>query len=312
MKTKELMKRFFYREDRGQYGEHHTSTRGVPDLGEFDAKITGSNHSRQERDRRVRHRCFQAESDKVIGDFALYIAQQELPKIKEYIRQADEKQKSSVSAGSDERGRRHGEKASAANSSAKKLGKDDQLAAALMSQYMGFILIARLHEDLNDARNDTDDAKERAEHLANELRNVKAEQIPFQEQSRPMQGSVEAEHWRNQFEKSEAERWVLEDEVSSFRRQLRQNSHSRGSPFMHSSLPSPLVSVHEGTPRIDTKGPLLTPVLNQGESDMQQRKRKRITLEPPTVSIQINGQHRLPLSPAPSYDGSPSPSYCQG
>lgn len=319
MKTEELMRKFFYREDRGQYGEHHTSTRGVPSLGEFDEdagpKIRGSdNHRHQERGRRVRHRCFQAESDKCIGDFPLNIAQQEMSKIKEYIREAHEKQKASMLAGSAGKDRRHSEKASATSSSAKKLGKDDQLAAALMSQYMGFILIARLQQDLTQARDDIEAANERVNHLANELREVKEEQTVFQEPGIYMQDSIQAEHWRHRFETSEAERQVLEDEVSSLRRQLRQNSHSRGSitPYMHCSLPSPLVSVHEGTPRTEAHGPLLTPVLIQDESEMHQRKRKRFTLEPPTISIKVNGQHRLPLSPAPSYDGSPSPSLYQG
>lgn len=163
MDIPQLMSSFFYREDRGKYGEHHTSTRGAAAAAfqeasdDVEYKAKGSdNHRHQEQGRRVRHRYLQAESDECISTHDLEMAQKELPNVKKIIQEMHEQNKALAGSAQAIEGYQHEKAPRGTSATGKKLGKDDQLLAALMSQYVSFVLIFRLHKKVVDVQQDNE------------------------------------------------------------------------------------------------------------------------------------------------------------
>lgn len=312
MDIDQLMSAYFLREDRGKYGEHHTSTRGVPDFdrSEEDTRRTGKgsdNHRHQEQGRRVRHRYLQGGSDECISTFILDMAQDELPKIKEIIRQMHSQNKTAEKAGACAE-ERQGAKSYSSTGTARKLGKDDQLTAVLMSQYVAFIIISRLQETIADCRAENEALRSQFDCLTAPEERV--EQRPktdaMDNYRRPC---VEATNWRDQCERLEADKRSLQDEVGALRQQLRDIK------ICHETSPlpiSPLLPVPSATAS-ETKRPLActedsswVPLPTQTRSAAGSFKRQRTGLVPPRTTIMhINGQHRLPPSPTPSQDDAP-------
>ena len=130
----ELLKLVYYREERSPYGEDHTSTKSKKG-GQHDPSprkmAAKTSHQYQEQDRRFRHRALQAENDMCAGTFIAELAEQNLPWIKETINAFPR------------------EEPVEADRKLKRLGKDEQLAAAALTPHLMTVLICRLCEALS-------------------------------------------------------------------------------------------------------------------------------------------------------------------
>lgn len=292
MNIPELLHAFYYRSDRGKYGENHTSTRGTVTFdqgaGGRHRRSTGNEkHRRKEQGRRVRHRGLQAESDELISTFTLEMAQKIFPKVKAGIEKMHGSRKSPRDTSLDDELDQHDGKLRAANGAGKKLGKDDQLTAALVHQHLTNILIFRLLEDI--------------EVLENESALLKSEGLK-QEDASSLDGDNKSSYWRQRFENSEAERINLEKEVLRFQLQWQEEA-SRTRNFPQPTLPL-LVGITTKKRCFDTREErnVNTSRIHDARRDHQVKRRHLdASLELPPIALHCTG---LP-SPAPSFNGSP-------
>lgn len=302
MNLPEMLHAFYYREDRGTYGEHHTSTRGVASFNEgnegAERKPKGSeNHRHQEQGRRVRHRCLQAESDKLISTFILELAQKIFLRIKANIEKMHDPRKPSRDPSPEtgvcqQEGRLRG-----ANGAGKKLGKDDQLTAALVAQHLANILIFRALEKLDN----TQDALEEALSITKvpEDKSAHRDNIVKREQACSPLDPSKASYWQQRFEKSEAERLGLEDEIVQLRQQVMA---SRSQSFPGSVLPVPVATI--AAKRCFDVMEDRTAYTSTTHDTSHGRQAKRRYLEPPHSTSQVNAQTRLTPPTTPSLDES--------
>lgn len=299
----ELLTAYYYREDRGKYGEHHTSTRGVVSFNDgsedMKQKSKGSeNHRHQERGRRIRHRYLQGEFDEHTSTFILNIAQKELPRIKATIKRMAESDKTSGLRGLDADDCEQGDNFRVANAAGKKLGKDDQLTAALISQHMASILIFRMHKEMVTAHEAVKTLESKL--AANQGPDAGSDTFVF------TRCADEIRYLQQRCETSEAERRSLEDEIKQLQKQLHEENH-RNMSVAPPLLPLPVANLpaRRSYDMVEDKLPFNFP--SHEISFTRQVKRCRLDLTLPPITLQVNGRPRALPSPTPSHEGSPFP-----
>jgi len=278
----ELFEAYFAREARPTYGDNHTSTRGKRQRGaeafDDDECLYISNkrsksvekHKIQERNRRDRHRLLQKESDECTPTLIFDLAERELPKVKDFVKNMTQEQIRNLCSSFGGNGK--------SSTAAKKTGKDDQLlSAAMFSWLSGFVILRE-----RQARVECEDKVRQLEHelRAQQTARIEAEARAAQLAADNKHHAEETSHLRQQVE------------------QLRGGSRCSSACIFGAQplLPSPMASRERPATGMDW-----SPTKDSGVE-----KRPFLAVEP--MRLPLLGQRRghLPPSPSPSCDDTSS------
>lgn len=273
LSTEELIRAYYAREPRSEYGEDHVSTRGkhsadiepakeLEDFSTSNKKKAVENHKVQERDRRDRHRVLQKEVDNSTPTAVYDMTEQVLPAVKEKIKHMPKEEHTTTQ---DHKG--------------KKTGKDEQLTAAAIMPHLSNILIFRLF----NAQSEAEARLQQLEGLFKTERRARCE-------AEDRLGRLEYENKR------------LAEEVA----QLRVSKHCRSDSGRRSSTASfttpQLPAYAEGRKNSAIDADHLTRGSNSSYKVDNYRGLKRARTSESLEPLPSTSRFRWPPSPSPDYD----------